>query len=203
MAFTRKSPVFWLSQIALVLGSLSVGHFGPAYFSTPPIPPAVQTTKAEAVPPCCKPWAVFYSPTGGCTDALCAEIKRAKKSIHVLSYSFTSEPIADALIEASQNGVEVEVVVDKSQPSAHGSMGERIVKEGILTWVDHKHAIAHNKIVIIDNRVVCGGSFNHTKAAEVSNAENLIIIRDSDLAKLYEANFQLHKAHSEAWPTKK
>ena len=38
------------------------------------------------------------------------------------------------------------------------------------TFIDAKHAIAHNKIMIIDGQTIITGSFNFTKAAEQNNA---------------------------------
>ncbi|HET6513584.1 MAG TPA: phospholipase D-like domain-containing protein [Thermodesulfovibrionales bacterium] len=67
---------------------------------------------------------------------------------------------------------------------------------GILTYIDSQHAIAHNKIMIIDKEVVITGSFNFTKAAEDKNAENLIVLRSGEVAKTYIKNWQKHKAHS-------
>ena len=45
---------------------------------------------------------VYFSPLGGCTDAVVREIRAAKTSIRVLAYSFTSTRIADALIDAQR-----------------------------------------------------------------------------------------------------
>jgi len=61
---------------------------------------------------------VAFSPNGGCTDLVIKVINSAKTSIRVLAYSFTSAPIAKALVEAHKRGVDVQVVVDKSQKSA-------------------------------------------------------------------------------------
>ena len=36
--------------------------------------------------------------------------------------------------------------------------------------------------MVIDSHTVLTGSFNFTKAAENSNAENLLVIQDADLA---------------------
>ena len=55
-----------------------------------------------------------------------------------------------------------------------------MVNAGIPTFIDNKHAIAHNKIMIIDQSTIITGSFNFTKAAEEKNAENLLIIRGDD-----------------------
>ena len=65
--------------------------------------------------------------------------------------------------------------------------------------IDAKHAIAHNKIIVIDGQTVITGSFNFTTAAEEKNAENLLIIRSPDLAAKYTANWQAHNAHSDPY----
>ena len=70
---------------------------------------------------------------------------------------------------------------------------------GIRTLIDDKHAIAHNKIMVIDQETVITGSFNFTKAAEDRNAENLLVIRDKDLAAKYIENWKKHAEHSEGY----
>ncbi len=59
--------------------------------------------------------------------------------------------------------------------------------------------ISHNKIMIIDGKIVITGSFNFTKATESKNAENLLIIKSEELPKLYIENWKNHKAHSEPY----
>ena len=56
---------------------------------------------------------------------------------------------------------------------------------GIPIYIDAEHAIAHNKIMVIDKETVITGSFNFTKAAEESNAENLLILSSKEVAKAY------------------
>jgi phosphatidylserine/phosphatidylglycerophosphate/cardiolipin synthase-like enzyme len=54
--------------------------------------------------------------------------------------------------------------------------------------------------MVIDGNRVITGSFNFTKAAEQSNAENLLIIRDkAELMAAYERNFQTHLGHAEKY----
>jgi phosphatidylserine/phosphatidylglycerophosphate/cardiolipin synthase-like enzyme len=66
--------------------------------------------------------------------------------------------------------------------------------------IDARHAIAHNKVMIIDENVVLTGSFNLTKNAEESNAENLLVIRgQATLVEKYLSNFKLHQEHSEPY----
>ena len=66
----------------------------------------------------------------------------------------------------------------------------------VPTYIDDKHAIAHNKIMVIDQETVITGSFNFTKAAEEKNAENVLVIRSKELAKIYMENWNKHKEHS-------
>jgi len=69
----------------------------------------------------------------------------------------------------------------------------------IPTFIEDIHAIAHNKIMIIDGQTVITGSFNFIKAAEENNTENLLIIKSPELAKLYIANSNYHMEHSEPY----
>jgi phosphatidylserine/phosphatidylglycerophosphate/cardiolipin synthase-like enzyme len=137
------------------------------------------------------PAQVYFSPNGGCTDAVVATIGHARKSIRVLAYSFTSAPIAGALKAAHDRGVDVRVILDKSQRTERYSGMTFLIHAGIPTWIDTVHAIAHNKVMVIDGETVITGSFNFTKAAEAKNAENLLVIQDRELAKLYQADCEL------------
>ena len=70
---------------------------------------------------------------------------------------------------------------------------------GIPVQIDAKHAIAHNKIMVIDGQTVITGSFNFTTAAEEHNAENLLVIRSPELAAKYAANWKVHADHSDPY----
>jgi phosphatidylserine/phosphatidylglycerophosphate/cardiolipin synthase-like enzyme len=141
--------------------------------------------------------AVYFSPHGEATDAVIREVNAAQQQILVQAYSFTSAPIAKALIEVHKRGVQVRVILDKSNETATYTAATFMLNAGIPTLIDDQHAIAHNKIMIIDHTTVLEGSFNFTKAAEERNAENLNVIKDSPvLVKEYEANFQAHAAHA-------
>src|ERR1035437_1991992 len=142
---------------------------------------------------------VYFSPKGGATEACVAAIASAKTTINVQAYSFTSEPIAAALVAAKKRGMTVAVILDDSQRTEKYSEADFVAHAGIPTFIDAKHAIAHNKIIIIDGTVVVTGSFNFTKAAESSNAENLLVIHDPKLAARYLTNWTEHKAHSESY----
>jgi phosphatidylserine/phosphatidylglycerophosphate/cardiolipin synthase-like enzyme len=145
------------------------------------------------------PIEVHFSPQGGCTDAVVREIDAAQSSILIQAYSFTSTPIAKAVVEACNRGVHVEVILDRSQKTEKYSEADFLHNARVPVLIDSKHAIAHNKIMIIDFQTVITGSFNFTKSAEEHNAENLLVIRDKILADQYTLNWKLHADHSEEY----
>lgn len=132
---------------------------------------------------------VCFTPGENCTDLITETIAKAKKSLLVQAYSFTSAPIAKAILDAKKKGVDVKIILDKSQFSQKYSSAKFLVNQEIQTWNDDKVAIAHNKVMIIDDTIVITGSFNFTKAAQQKNAENVLIIDDANLAKKYTENW--------------
>ena len=143
------------------------------------------------------PAEVYFSPRGGAQDALVQRIGAAAQSVHVLAYSFTSKPIAEALALAQARGVAVLVVLDRSQRTAKGGQAQALAAAGCTVWLDRAHAIAHNKIMVFDGRSTATGSFNFTASAEERNAENLLLIDSPDLARLYLDEWERHRAHAE------
>jgi phosphatidylserine/phosphatidylglycerophosphate/cardiolipin synthase-like enzyme len=145
------------------------------------------------------PVQIYFSPKGGCTEAIVDEISHAKSEIYVQAYSFTSVSIAKALVDAHKRGIKVEAILDKSQKKERYTSATFLANSGIPTYIDSKHAIAHNKIMVIDKETVITGSFNFTKAAEEKNAENILFIKSKELAKIYIDNWMKHKEHSEEY----
>ena len=142
---------------------------------------------------------VYFSPKGGATEAIVQQLDKAKTSILVQAYSFTSAPIAKALVAAHEKGVKVQIILDKSHLTERYTNAPFLAKSGIPVKIDSAHAIAHNKIMIIDGETVITGSFNFTKAAEEKNAENLLVIRDKATAEKYIRNWQEHAGHSDPY----
>jgi phosphatidylserine/phosphatidylglycerophosphate/cardiolipin synthase-like enzyme len=133
---------------------------------------------------------VCFTPGNNCTQLIVDTLNKAHDSIFLQAYSFTSVPIAKAVVEAKRRGVPVYIILDKSQgPKNKYSSAKYLLDNNIETYIDYKPAIAHNKVIIIDGKILITGSFNFTKAAQIHNAENVIIISDSSLAKIYLANW--------------
>jgi len=103
---------------------------------------------------------------------------------------FTSRPIAQALLRAKTNGVNIEILCDKSQLKEQYSVIPMLKKNGIAVYVDKVQGLSHNKILIIDEKIVFTGSYNFTKAANTRNAENLLFIKSPALAQRYLKEWQ-------------
>lgn len=177
-----------LSTTVSLLLSLTIAAQSPTPAASPP--PAKSTVAAGAV-------SLYFSPGGGATKAVVDRVNSAKTSVRVLTYVFTSPPIAEAVIAAKKRGVDVVVVLDKSQAGQRYSAATHLFNAGITPRVDGVHAIQHNKVIVIDDRVVITGSFNFSSAAEKSNAENLVIFENAPrVAAVYAANFTEHFEHS-------
>lgn len=162
--------------------------------------PALAAPAAPAVPAPAQPrWAVYFSPQGGCTEAIVTAVGQARRFLHIEAYIFTSQPILKAVIAAQTRGVKVAVILDAGESEEKFSVLRSLLAARVPTWIDAAYQIAHNKIMIIDGETVITGSFNFTSSAEEYNAENLLVIRDQALAARYEANFQEHLRHSRRW----
>ena len=147
-------------------------------------------------PPSLEP---HFSPKGGCTDAIIREIQQARHEILILAYSFTSRPIAQALVDAKLRGVHVDIVLDHSNEHEMYTDLHFFLEQGLVPVIDPHHAIAHNKVMILDNRTLLTGSFNFTQHAENENAENLLVIKGQPaLVRTYKENFHAHKSHARA-----
>ncbi len=140
-------------------------------------------------------WQVCFTPGQDCTGLVVAEIDAAQRTIRVQAYSFTSIPILSALKAAHTRGVDIEVIVDKtsarvSKSGSRYSAATYLSNAGVPVWVDVRVSIAHNKVMVIDGATVITGSFNFTASAQSRNAENLLVIRDPQLAAQYRANWE-------------
>ncbi|MCZ6901854.1 MAG: phospholipase D family protein [Rickettsia endosymbiont of Ixodes persulcatus] len=130
-----------------------------------------------------------FTPPSGCSKVITAIIDKASTSIYVQAYGFTDIDIANSLIAAHKRGVQVKILLDKSNLYSKYSKLSKIKSAGIDVLIDNIPGIAHNKVMIIDEYTVITGSFNFSKNADYKNAENVIIINDPIIARQYLQNW--------------
>jgi len=138
---------------------------------------------------------VWFTPQDPCMDLIVAKILSAKSSILVQAYIITSSEIANALIQAHQNGVMVRLLIDKDAQTTRGSKVNSLLQHRIPIIIDKTVGCAHNKVMIIDDTYVITGSFNWTDSAQARNAENLVIIAGQAINKKFKANWYIRAAN--------
>jgi len=134
--------------------------------------------------------AVCFSRTMDCASIIISLIDSAQQSVLVAVFSFTSNPLADALIRAHQRGVEVRVVIEMEQANVRGSEYERLRSAGVAVRLDGNSDLMHHKFMVVDGRVVVTGSYNWSAAAEDRNDENIVVIYGEEIAALYSREFE-------------
>jgi phosphatidylserine/phosphatidylglycerophosphate/cardiolipin synthase-like enzyme len=130
-----------------------------------------------------------FSPDDNVAARVGRSLDRATKSIDVLAFAFTSDPLAEALLAAHARGVRVRGVFEAARIGDLGSDVERLRAAGLPLRLDTNPNTMHHKAILIDGNVVITGSYNFTRSAEERNDENLLIIDDADLYSRYAEQF--------------
>lgn len=135
---------------------------------------------------------IYFSP--GIEKELIDKINKSKEEIYIQMYLFTNKDIANALINCHNN---VYIILDKINLTYKYSMLNLLKKyDHIHIFIDDKHSINHNKVIIFNLSEVCTGSYNFTKSAEKRNAENFMCICNEMACSIYINDFESHKKHS-------
>jgi len=93
---------------------------------------------------------IGLSPNAGALDLVLKTINTAKSQILVAAYTFTSKPIALALIEAQARGVKVFVVADEDQNKKSYSAVTYLANEGVPVRLNGSYQSMHHKFMVID-----------------------------------------------------
>jgi phosphatidylserine/phosphatidylglycerophosphate/cardiolipin synthase-like enzyme len=158
--------------------------FGPDRTATPPSPMklSIDGTPVE----------IYFSPEDKVAARIVELIQAAQESINFMAYTFTSNDIGNAIIERAQAGLPVAGVMDGSQlASSQGTEYDPFLQAGLNVLLDgNQDGLMHQKVIIIDQRIVITGSYNFTASAEENNDENVVIIFSQDVAAKYIWEFQ-------------
>ena len=133
---------------------------------------------------------VYFSPNGGCQDAVIATIDNAKETIDIAMYYLTAREIAQTLVKAQERKVKVRIVLDQSQETQKYSKSHYLIKEGVDARYHVGPGLMHNKFVVIDGKILITGSFNWTPTADQKNEENMLIINDKKTIEEYAKRFE-------------
>lgn len=132
----------------------------------------------------------YFAPEDKVASHLIPALSGARHSVRFMAFSFTSDPIAGALIELAQRGVFVEGVLETRQSDTPYSEYQPLQNAGIPVWLDGNPYLLHHKVFIIDEQTVVVGSYNFSSSAENDNDENLLIIHDPQVARAFLAEYE-------------
>jgi len=132
-----------------------------------------------------------FSPDGSALKVVVRGIESARASILVAAYTFTSRPLATALLAAQRRGVKVAVIADRAQNSNSYSAISFLSNRGVPVRLNDRYQDEHNKFMVIDGQHLETGSFNYSAAAANKNAENAVLLWNvKPLAERYTAEWQ-------------
>jgi phosphatidylserine/phosphatidylglycerophosphate/cardiolipin synthase-like enzyme len=129
----------------------------------------------------------YFSPVDNVMDKLVSNIQGAQKSIRFMIFTYTDTNLANAMIARNQAGVDTEGVIE-DRGASQGAMVPLFCAK-VPVKVDGNKYTMHHKVIVIDESTVITGSFNFTKSADQENDDNVLVIHDADLAKLYLQEF--------------
>ena len=137
-----------------------------------------------------------FSPNGQALALVLKTINSARSTLDVMAYSFTSAEVTRALLSASKQGVKVRIVVDHKHNFQMDRSGKPMAALSALRNAGAQirsvdaYTIMHDKVIISDNAHLQSGSFNYSRAAAVSNSENVLVLWNAkDIAREYTAHF--------------
>lgn len=131
----------------------------------------------------------YFCPEDHCAERIKEELKKANESIYFMTFSFTHEGIANILLLKHLDGIAILGVMEARQVTKN-SQFSRLQYQGIDVIKDKNPQNLHHKVFIIDNETVITGSFNPTNGGDTRNDENIIIIKDKEIATLFLEEFE-------------
>jgi phosphatidylserine/phosphatidylglycerophosphate/cardiolipin synthase-like enzyme len=133
----------------------------------------------------------YFSPEDDIARIIRKRVKKAKKSIYFMAFSFTSDGIGEEMIRAHKRGVTVSGIFEKRGSGSRYSEYIKMKLEGIPVVVDKNLYSMHHKVIIIDGLRVILGSYNYSKNASKRNDENILIIDNAEIAAMYMSEFKI------------
>lgn len=117
-----------------------------------------------------------FSSQDGIEWVVAREIYAAGKRIDAAIYTFTSRPLAQALVDAHKRAVRVRVLLDPSNASGEYSKAAYLINNGVDVRVERGVGLMHHKFALVDDSIIITGSFNWTASAETDNDENVLLL---------------------------
>lgn len=138
---------------------------------------------------------ICFSPKGGCEQNILYMLDKTKSNLLIQAYQLTNKNIINKLIDLHKQGIQIIIILDKSMlrynddEKDYNDYVKMLSDNNITIYIDNKPAIAHSKVMIIDDKYLITGSYNFTFNAENRNVENMLIFDSLQLCKIYKVDF--------------
>jgi phosphatidylserine/phosphatidylglycerophosphate/cardiolipin synthase-like enzyme len=133
---------------------------------------------------------VFTSEDPALENAIIPIVNSATHSIRFLTFSFTDYPLADTMSQRFKAGVDVAGVFERVGSETEAAELRTLMCRSVPVKQDSNPGFLHHKVIVVDERIVITGSMNFSTNAEESNDENVIIIDNAEIARLYLQEFE-------------
>lgn len=135
---------------------------------------------------------ILFASEDPVNEEILKRIQNAEKSIRFLAFSFTLDTLRNAMLAKALEGVTVEGVFEwRGSGTASSALSPLFCANIDVRRDGNMDGKLHDKVIIIDDRIVMTGSFNFSSSATLNNDENMIIIDDPDLAAQYNLAFDI------------
>ena len=132
---------------------------------------------------------VFTSEDPALENAIVPLVNSATESIRFLTFSFTDYPLADTMSQRFKSGVDVAGVFERFGSETEAAELRTLMCRSVPVKQDGNPGFLHHKVIVVDEQLVITGSMNYSTNAEESNDENVIIIDNEEIARLYLQEF--------------
>jgi phosphatidylserine/phosphatidylglycerophosphate/cardiolipin synthase-like enzyme len=133
---------------------------------------------------------IFTSENPALEPAIIPLVQSAQSSVYFMAFSFTDYPLADAMIQRHLRGVDVAGIFETFGSETDAAELRTLFCADVPVRQDGNKGFLHHKVIIVDERYVVTGSLNFSTRAETTNDENVIIIDNPEIARLYVEEFE-------------
>ena len=164
------------------------GEFGPRSPSTVEL----QSTTVNG-----SPVDVLFAAEDEVVSRLIPLIRSANKNIRFMAFAFTHDDLGTAVLDQSKAGVDVRGIFEKRSSETEYSELPNFYCEGLAVRQDGNPGTFHHKVFILDDEIVITGSLNFSNNADESNDENVVIIRNAEIAAQFLQEFERRWSEAE------
>jgi len=134
--------------------------------------------------------AVYFSPKDDVyQNGIEPYIKNAKEKIYVSAFYLTDKDMISELINAKKRGVEVLIILDSTSANSFKHKVEQLRESLIPVAIEDWGGKNHEKTIVVDGKILIVGSCNFSKSGFYKNDENIVVIKNKDVAQKYEDYF--------------